>query len=114
MGFLKGLFGQSSSAPTVSASQARVQKMEARVEGMRKGDIKSKDSQVRGQVQASSARDYVTRSLGKQNAPSGGTSLARMGSGGGGANPFGSGIRSTGGGIPTLPPKLPPMRPLGR
>jgi len=113
MGFLKGIFGQSS-GPSISSSQARVQKTEARMEAMRKGAVQSKDSQVRGQVQASSARDFVARSLGKQNAPTQGTSLGRMGPGGGGTNPFGTGVRPTGGGMPTLPPKLPPMRPMGR
>jgi len=98
----------------VSPSQARVQKTEARMEAMRTGAVQSKDSQIRGQVQVSSARDYVARSLGKQNAPTGGTSLGRMGPGGTGTNPLGTGIRSTGGGMPTLPPKLPPMRPMGR
>jgi hypothetical protein len=101
MGFLKDLIGSSASTPAVPASQARVQKTETRIEAMRKGAVSSKDALVRGQVQVSSARDYVARSLGKQNAPTRGTSLARLGSSPSGMNPF-------------TPPRLPPIRPLGR
>lgn len=100
MGFLKNLFGSAPTGTSVPSSQARVQKTEARIEAMRKNAVASKDAQIRGQVQTSSARDFVTRSLGKQNAPTRGTSLARIGP-------------STGMN-PLTPPKLPPMRPLGK
>ncbi|MBU1348471.1 hypothetical protein KJ781_00165 [Patescibacteria group bacterium] len=101
MSLLKGLFGNSSQTPSISPSQARVQRTEARLASMRKADFSSKDSAVRGTIQASSAREHVMRSLGKQNAPTRGSSIARLGPSGG-SNPF------------TLPPRLPPMRPMGK
>ncbi|MCI0479235.1 hypothetical protein L0Y59_01700 [Candidatus Uhrbacteria bacterium] len=98
---LKGIIGFSSATPGVSSSQARVQRTEARLEAMRKQTLGSKDAAVRGTVQASSARDHVMRSLGKQNAPVRGSSVARLGPSVS-VNPF------------SMPPRLPPMRPMGR
>ncbi|MFH1077718.1 MAG: hypothetical protein V1745_00335 [Patescibacteria group bacterium] len=102
MGFLKNILGTAPITPSVSPSQARVQRTEARLEAARKGTVGSKDMAIRGAIpQASSAREHVMRSLGKQNAPVRGSSIARLGPSAP-SNPF------------SLPPRLPPMRPMGR
>ncbi|MBI4139118.1 hypothetical protein HY479_03135 [Candidatus Uhrbacteria bacterium] len=109
MGFLKGLFGQKPTGPQLSHSEKRAQKTEARIESLRSGSMQTRDSAVRGGPQATSARDYVTRSLGKPTGPTQGTSLARTTLGGGPSSmprPMSP---------PSLPPRLPPkLPPIGR
>jgi hypothetical protein len=104
MGLFKGVFGKQTFSTSTSRATARAAKMEARVEGLRKGTMLSRDAQIRGPSQTASARDYLTKSLGKAPGAQRATSIGRL---------TGSGSTSLGSGPSTaLPPKLPPSRPL--
>ena len=98
MSLLSGLFGKNPVSSPVSRAAARTAKMEARIEGLRKGSATSKDAQIRGAAQATSARDYLAKSLGKSPGPSRASSVGRLTESG--SMSFGS----------TLAPRLPPMK----
>lgn len=83
-----------------------MEKMDKRLEDMHKQSILSKDSAIRGTSGATSSRDMLTRSLGKKPEMTRGTSLARVNST---TNTQTGGMQ-----LSSLPPKLPPMRPIGR
>ncbi|MFA5936029.1 MAG: hypothetical protein WC787_04225 [Patescibacteria group bacterium] len=105
MSIFDGITGNKQTFSTsTSRASDRTAKMEARIQGLRKSDsTSSRDAAIRGPVQASSSRDYLAKSLGKNPAATRGTSIGRMSSG----NSF----SAIGGGFA---PKLPPMRPMGR
>lgn len=78
MGITSGWFGSSKPAkPTLSHAEQRAEKMEARIEGLRKGGL-SRDSQIRGSSGATSARDYLAQRLGKAPGPTRATSVGRL------------------------------------
>lgn len=52
-------------------------KAQTRLQNLRKLDMAKKDVQIRGTSNVSSSRDYINKSLGRQQGPQGGTSLAR-------------------------------------
>lgn len=106
----KSFFSTTVTNTQATRAAARVEKMESRIETMRKATVISKDAGVRNKIQASSSREYLTRSLGKKQETHRGTSIARVDTGGRGGLASG-GFGGGGMTMPSLPPKLPPMRP---
>lgn len=103
MSLFKGLFSQQPQKPKLSHGELRAQKMEKRLENFRKGAVSCRDAQIRGTIQAGSARDYITKSLGSRPGDrKGATSVGRLG-----GLPSSGPLSSSG---PALPPRLPPFR----